>query len=105
MAVNNINSANGAQIHSLNDPRVQGQANPQQSQPGATAPAGTPGDAVSFTNTAEQLRQAEQALANQPVVDNHKVESVRDQIAAGSFEINAPRIAEKMIQMERLFGG
>jgi len=108
MAVNNINGSAGAQIHSLLDQRVQGQTSPQGQNGGpiATPAAGNAagGDAVSLTSTAAQLRQAEQALANQPVVDSRRVDSIRDQIAAGAFEINAPRIADKMIQMERLMG-
>ncbi|MDH5300704.1 MAG: flagellar biosynthesis anti-sigma factor FlgM [Gammaproteobacteria bacterium] len=107
MAVNNINGSAGAQIHALYG-RVQGQSTSteqQGTQHAASAPGSATADAVSFTSTAEQLRQAEKALANHPVVDSRRVDTIRDQIASGTFEINAPRIADKMIQMERMFGG
>ena len=58
-------------------------------------------DHVSLTPTAQQLRHLEQQVAAQPVVDSQKVNSVKESLANGSFEINPERIAEKMMSLER----
>ncbi len=58
-------------------------------------------DTVSLTDTAARLRQMENTLANLPVVDNQRVESVRRALADGTFEVNPERIAEKMLNLEK----
>ena len=57
---------------------------------------------VSITDTAAKLRQLEAQIANQPVVDSQRVESVKKAIADGSFRIDSNRIAEKMADFESL---
>jgi len=57
-------------------------------------------DTVNLTGTASQLRSLEQQLANQPVVDAQRVESIKREIANGSYEINSQQVADKMIQIE-----
>jgi negative regulator of flagellin synthesis FlgM len=105
MAINNVSSTAGAQVHSLGDNRVQQNNNPAAAgQNAAPAAAAASSDSVSLTGTAAQLRQAEAQLASQPVVDAQKVSDVKGQINAGTFEIDPPRIAEKMVQMEQMFG-
>jgi negative regulator of flagellin synthesis FlgM len=63
------------------------------------------GDQVSLTPEAQQLRNLEQQVAAQPVVDTQKVEAVKQSLANGSFEINPDRIAGKMMSLERALGG
>lgn len=67
-------------------------------QAGNTAPASS--DTVSITNTASQLQALEKQLASLPVVDVQRVDSIKREISNGTFEINPPRIADKMIQIE-----
>lgn len=62
------------------------------------------GDQVSLTPTAQQLRTLEDKIAAQPVVDTQKVNAVKDALANGSFEINAERIAGKMMSLEKALG-
>lgn len=64
----------------------------------------TRGDQVSLTPTAQQLRTLEDKIAAQPVVDTQKVNAVKDALANGSFEINAERIAGKMMSLEKALG-
>ncbi|MDH5376954.1 MAG: flagellar biosynthesis anti-sigma factor FlgM [Gammaproteobacteria bacterium] len=57
---------------------------------------------VHITPTAAALLTAESKLQNLPVVDKERVEAIRSKIAQGKLEINAERIAEKMIALEGL---
>lgn len=57
---------------------------------------------VSLTDTAAKLQRLEAQIANQPVVDSQKVESVKKAIADGSFKIDSNRIADKMADFESL---
>ncbi|MDT8404496.1 flagellar biosynthesis anti-sigma factor FlgM [Sulfuriflexus sp.] len=57
-------------------------------------------DTVSLTNTSAQLRSLENTLAELPVVDSQRVESIKQALADGSYEIDAQRIADKLISFE-----
>lgn len=57
-------------------------------------------DTVSLTDTAALLQKMETTIANASVVDTQRVEDIRKSIANGTFEINATRVAEKMLTFE-----
>ncbi len=62
-------------------------------------------DTVNLTDAAQQLKKLEASLASVPVVDAQRVESIRQAIANGSYEINPERVAEQMLAFESaLFG-
>ncbi len=61
-------------------------------------------DTVQLTDSAKQLRQLEEILANQPVTDAKRVEEIKEAIASGEYEINAERIAEKLLQLDKELG-
>jgi negative regulator of flagellin synthesis FlgM len=64
------------------------------------------GDTVSLTDTASQLNQLATQLANLPVVDTQKVESLQQAIANGSYKVDANQIASGLTQLEYgLYGG
>jgi len=71
----------------------------ESSQPGASAPQS--GDTVTLTASARTLQKIEEALARAPVVDAAKVAAVKQSIQSGSYQINAGRIAGKMLNFER----
>lgn len=58
-------------------------------------------DTVSLTDTAARLRDLENTLAQLPVIDPQRVEDIQRAVANGSFEIDAQRIAEKMLGFEQ----
>lgn len=62
-------------------------------------------DAVAFTETASALKQAERALKSEPVVDSARVERIRSAVADGSYEVDAQRTADKMVDMESSLSG
>jgi negative regulator of flagellin synthesis FlgM len=65
---------------------------------GATSTA----DSVQITDTASQLVTAEQALSEVPVVNQGRVAEISDALAAGTYEISPDRIANQLLQFERL---
>ena len=56
---------------------------------------------VTVTNSAFKLLQIEKTLAEMPVFDAEKVESIKQALSDGSYTINTDRIAEKLIKFER----
>lgn len=102
MSINSINN-NGTTPINITDSQKPSQVNGKGAS--AAAPVSSPapvssGDTLSLTGTASQLRSLEKSLASLPVVDVQRVDSVKREIANGNYEIDAPRIADKMIQME-----
>lgn len=67
---------------------------------GSSVVQSSPQDVVSITDTAVKLRQIEEQLRTVPVVDNQKVSELRSALNSGNFEINAERVADKIIGFE-----
>ncbi len=59
------------------------------------------GDSVSLSHSATRLQALEARIAELPVVDRQRVDSVRHDIAAGTFTVDPMGAADKMLQMER----
>jgi negative regulator of flagellin synthesis FlgM len=73
----------------------------------AGAPAKTPSvetSTVHITEQARQLAALEQALNDIPVVNEARVAAIRNAIEHGRYEIDAERIADKLLHMERELG-
>ncbi|HFE36907.1 MAG TPA: flagellar biosynthesis anti-sigma factor FlgM [Gammaproteobacteria bacterium] len=103
MAINSIFGSNNTKPSNIADSQKTNQVNRTSREQGITNNNTLPSaaaDTVSLTGTASQLRALEQQLASLPVVDVQRVDSVKREISNGSYEINPPRIADKMIQME-----
>ncbi len=59
------------------------------------------GDSLKFTETAKELKQAFAALDSVPVINSARVKQARDAITAGTYQVDAEKIAEKMVQFEK----
>ncbi|MDX1589935.1 MAG: flagellar biosynthesis anti-sigma factor FlgM [Oleiphilaceae bacterium] len=72
------------------------------SQPAQDAPKAAPqqGTNVSLSESARTLTEAQNALAQQPEIDDSKVESIRQALADGSFKMDAEEVARKMLDMD-----
>lgn len=77
----------------------------------ATAATGAPGgasgtggatDSVQITDTASYLVTAEQTLADVPVINSGRVAETSDALANGTYKISPERIANQLLQFERL---
>jgi len=101
MAINSI-AGNGAN-HSVVADAARAATNRAQSQTSRQdASQGSGSDTVTLTGTASQLRALQAQLVSQPVVDTGRVQSVRNDLNAGTFVIDPPKVAQKMLDMESM---
>jgi negative regulator of flagellin synthesis FlgM len=56
---------------------------------------------VRLTDTAASLKQIEARLAGTPDVDQKRVETLRQRIESGAYEVNAGRLADRLLAFER----
>ena len=70
--------------------------------PSGPATGGTATDSVQITETASHLVTAEQALADVPVISQGRVSRISDSLAAGTYKVSPERIANQLLQFERL---
>ena len=57
-------------------------------------------DLVTITSSAVYLQAAERRLKDVPVVDQERVERIRDAIQNGEYKIDPSKIADKFIKLE-----
>jgi negative regulator of flagellin synthesis FlgM len=62
-------------------------------------------DQVSLTASAALLKELEKEIAQLPVVDTRRVEDVQRSLATGTFQIDPPRVADKLLQLELIMNG
>ena len=73
---------------------------PQGEASAAAAAAPQSADTVTLTNSARSLQKIEEAVAKAPVVNAAKVASVKQAVNSGSYQIDAGRVADKLLQFE-----
>jgi negative regulator of flagellin synthesis FlgM len=59
------------------------------------------GDHVTLTSSARSLQRLEQTISDTPVVNSAKVSQVKQAISAGTYQVDANRVANKLLQFER----
>ena len=74
---------------------------PQGEASASNASASKTGDTVTLTNSARSLQKIEEAVAKAPVVNASKVAAVKHAIHSGTYQIDAGRVADKLLQFER----
>ena len=95
--ITNINS-NRSQLSSNQNSSVKGRNEAKQDSQSATSYA--EGDRVTLTNTASRLQNIEQQLSNASSIDNARVAEVQSAISNGDYNVDADRIADKMLAFE-----
>ena len=58
-------------------------------------------DQVTLTSSARSLQRLEQTIADAPVVNTSRVAQVKQSISAGTYQIDAKSVANKLLQFER----
>ncbi|MFL1452979.1 flagellar biosynthesis anti-sigma factor FlgM [Marinobacter sp. GN3S48] len=80
----------------------------QNTQPQAPEQAksqGARGENVNLSNQAKNLKQLEQKLGDYPEMDDDRIEQIRAALADGSYKIDAEKLAQKMLEMDKsIFG-
>ncbi len=57
-------------------------------------------DALTLTDSAMRLREIEQGLNEAPVEDVKRVEQIRQSIGDGTYQVDAQRVAERLLEFE-----
>jgi negative regulator of flagellin synthesis FlgM len=58
-------------------------------------------DAVSITPSALLMAKLGEVVRNAPVVDNERVAALKDAIASGTYQVDAQRVADRLLKLER----
>ncbi len=62
------------------------------------------GDSLRLTGEAAGLQVLQRELSTAPAVDASRVAEVRQALESGSYRIDPARIADRMLEMDRLLG-
>lgn len=95
--ITNINS-NRAQLSSNQSSSVKSRNESKQSSQGEDSSSAA--DRITLTNTASRLKDIEQQLSSSSSIDNARVSEVQSAISNGDYNVDADRIADKMLAFE-----
>ncbi len=68
---------------------------------GAYGNAGVSADQVNIQSQGSQLLALEQQMADISVIDTAKVEAIKNAIAQGQFNVDAERVADRLLEVAR----
>lgn len=68
---------------------------------GSRAEAGSSSSQVQLTDTAVNLKQIESRIAGLPDIDRARVDAVRQRVDSGAYQVNAGRLADRLLAFER----
>ncbi len=96
-------------INGLSTPKVQAPTDDSQLKQSAekqqtnteTGQSST-ADTVSLSDNALQLGKLDNTSIAAPVVDTKRVEQIKQAIESGSYEVNAEKVADKLMQFESI---
>ena len=66
-------------------------------------PAGEPGASVQLSSLSAHLQEIEAGLDSEKAVDSKRVAEIKRSIADGKFEVNADKVADRLIEGTREF--
>lgn len=71
-----------------------------QSDSSAASSTSQTGDHVTLTAGARSLQKLSEAVAAAPVVDSSKVATIKQAIASGTYQVDAGRVADKLLELD-----
>ncbi len=83
---------------------VQGTGSGQSRVDGASKAKAT-ADRVVLSDTSAIIKALEEEMLRVPAVDLERIESIRKALDEGTYEIDDRRVADKLVQLERLLHG
>ncbi len=97
----NINGLSTPKVQAPTDDSQLKQASEQQQAKTETGKSST-ADTVSLSDNAMQLGKLDNTSIAAPVVDAKRVEQIKQAIENGSYELNAEKIADRVMQFESI---
>jgi negative regulator of flagellin synthesis FlgM len=86
-----LNSNQSSSVKSRNEAKIDSSSEKSSAETG---------DRVTLTDTASKLKNIEQQINKSSSVDNARVAEVQSAINNGDYDVNADRIADKMLAFE-----
>lgn len=96
--INGISSPKGHGI--AEDKQVKQSVEQQQKKPEAAR--SSTNDTISLSDSAVQLGKLDNSTIDAPVVDTKRVEQVKQAISNGTYEVDAQKVADKLMQFESI---
>ncbi len=96
----NINNLGGNRPSQLDANRVSDKGTKTSAEQGSNATSAVAQDSVMLTNEAQQLNRIQQNLLNDSDSRSSKLESIKQAVADGSYQVDANRVAQKMGDFE-----
>ncbi len=79
-----------------------GKATPEQANAKAQSARG---ENVNLSSQAKNLKQLEQKLGDYPEMDDGRIEEIRSALENGTYKVDAEKLAQKMLDMDKsIFG-
>lgn len=95
--VNNIDGISGGRPNTINP---NSKARPDASDADARTPASGGTDEVSLTSSAQLLKELNEAVAAAPSSNQERIDTIRQALADGLYEINSGNIADKLLSLD-----
>ena len=95
-----INGISSTGMHGVGDDKQIKQPAEQQIKPESSQSTGS--DKVSLSENAVQLGKIGNSVIDAPVVDTQRVEQVKQAISNGTYEVDATKVADKLMQFESI---
>lgn len=97
--INPLNRGTGGAV-STNSGKAQGASNTSTDDAKKPSSSGSE-DTVSLSQGSQQVIELQQQLKSAPEVDSAKVEAIKQEIARGNYPLDAEKIAENLINLEK----
>lgn len=96
-----INGISSPKVHVPTDESQLKQTVEEQSTKPESGKSST-ADTVSISDNAVQLGKIDNTAVSAPVVDTQRVEQVKQAIGNGTYEVDAKKVADKLMQFESI---
>ena len=97
--VSEINNLSSGQVTSVDKKPTQ--VNPSEKIAAAVAPKAS-SETVTLTDIAARVQELSKSVESLPVSDAEKVARLRDEITAGTYQVDAEAVAEKFNAIEQI---
>lgn len=83
------------------DNQAAGETRVRAGQTAATPETAAAGEKVELSSLSATLQQAEAAMAEVPIVDQNRVDEIKQAMSDGNFKVDAEKVADGLIESAR----